>query len=44
MKPRLLSSVGKGANNSAHDVKLVQALLNVYLRREANKTLPISGK
>ena len=44
MKPRLVSSVGKGANNSATDVKLVQALLNIYLRRESKKTLPITGK
>lgn len=44
MKPRLVSSVGKGTNNSATDVKLVQALLNVYLRHESKKTLAISGK
>jgi len=44
MKPRLAGSVGKGGNNSANDVKLAQALLNVYLRREGKKALVISGR
>lgn len=44
MRPRLISSVGKAANNNVLDVKLVQALLNVYLRRESKTTLPITGK
>lgn len=44
MRPRLMSSVGKGGSNNAIDVKLVQALLNVYLRRESKETLTITGK
>ena len=44
MKHQLSGSVGKGGNNSASDVKLAQALLNVYLRREGKKALPITGK
>lgn len=44
MKDRINGSVGKGGSNSVNDVKLVQALLNVYLRRERKKNLIVSGK
>lgn len=44
MNYQISGSVGKGGSNSANDVKLVQALLNVYLRREGNKSLAITGK
>ena len=44
MKPRIGSSVGRGGSNSTNDVKLVQALLNVHLRREGKKALAITGK
>ena len=44
MKHRLRGSVGKGGVNTVYDVKLIQALLNVYLRRESKKVLPIDGK
>jgi peptidoglycan hydrolase-like protein with peptidoglycan-binding domain len=41
---QLGGSVGKEGSNSAENVKLVQALLNVYLRREGKKVLAITGK
>ena len=44
MKHQLGGSVGKGGSNSANDVKLTQALLNVWLRRESKKALPVTGK
>ena len=44
MKHQLSGSVGKGGSNSANDVKLAQALLNVWLRREGKKALPVTGK
>lgn len=44
MKYRIRGSVGKGGSNTSNDTKLVQALLNVYLRREKKKALPITGK
>jgi len=44
MKLRLAGSVGSGKANHKKDVKLVQALLNVNLRRECSMELEISGK
>lgn len=42
---KLHSSVGDTpAKNNGRDVKIVQALLNVYLRRKKQKTLKISDK
>ena len=41
---KLLASVGKSGTNSALDVKLIQALLNVNLRKRKSKgILNISG-
>lgn len=44
MKYQIRASVGKGGAANANDIKLVQALLNVYLRRENKKVLAINGK
>lgn len=44
MKDRIYGSVGKDGGNSINDVKLVQALLNVYLRRESKEFLTVSGR
>jgi peptidoglycan hydrolase-like protein with peptidoglycan-binding domain len=44
MDLKLYSSVGKRAKNSARDVKLVQALLNVYARKNNKTVLKIDGK
>ncbi len=44
MKLRLAGSVGSGKTNNKKDVKLVQALLNVHLRRECSMELEVSGK
>ena len=44
MNYRISDSVGKGGSNSPKDVKLVQALLNVYRRREGKKSLTLTGK
>ena len=44
MKHRINSSVGNGCSNSPKDVRLVQGLLNVYLRREGNQAIAITGK
>ena len=44
MNYQISGSVGKGGSNNPKDVKLVQALLNVYLRREGKKALTIMGK
>ena len=43
-KFKILAAVGKGGKNNAKDVKLVQALLNVYARTNKNSTLEIDGK
>ncbi|MGH1441504.1 MAG: hypothetical protein ACRBBR_15420 [Cellvibrionaceae bacterium] len=41
--PRLSGSVGAGnAQNNANDVKLIRALLNVYLRTQKQAVLPIT--
>ncbi len=40
----LQGSVGKGGKNVANDVKLVRALLNVYLRTQSKTVLSITGK
>jgi hypothetical protein len=39
----LSGSVGKGGKNNKKDVKLVQALLNVYFRTNKKPTISISG-
>jgi len=44
MKLKILSSVGKGGQNKSKDVKLVQALLNVYARAFNIAVLSITGK
>lgn len=44
MKLKITASVGDKGTNHAKDVKLVQALLNVYLRREHKKLLTIDGE
>ena len=44
MNYRISGSVGKGGSNSAKDVRLVQASLNVYRRREGKKSLIMTGK
>ena len=43
-KLKILSSVGKGGQNKSKDVKLVQALLNVYARTVCTAVLSITGK
>ncbi len=40
----LQGSVGKGGQNSANDVKLVRALLNVYLRTQSKTALSMADK
>jgi len=37
-------SVGEKGENSAKDIKVVQALINVYLRLQSKKPLPVSGE
>ncbi len=37
-------SVGKKGKNFTKEVKVVQALINVYLRLQSKKPLPVSGK
>ena len=44
MKYIINASVGKGGRNNLKDVKIVQALLNVYLRREKSTLLKVTGK
>lgn len=44
MQLKLGSSVGKNKQSNPRDIKLVQALLNVYLRRENSAPIKISGK
>lgn len=41
---KILNSVGKGGQNKSKDVKLVQALLNVYARTVSTAVFDISGK
>ena len=40
---KLIGSVGKSGVNSAQDIKLVQALLNVNLRKQKKEVLAITG-
>lgn len=42
MKFRIMGSVGRGGGNNINDVKLIQALLTVYLRDECSKYLTIN--
>jgi len=44
MKLSINGSVGDKGANHLKDVKIVQALLNVYFRREGRKTLKVDGK
>ncbi len=44
MKVKTYASVGKEGNNAAKDVKVVQALLNVYLRYHKKTALGVDGK
>ncbi|VAW65666.1 hypothetical protein MNBD_GAMMA11-1867 [hydrothermal vent metagenome] len=44
MKLRLAGSVGSGKTNHKKNIKFVQALLNVNLRREYGIELNVSGK
>jgi peptidoglycan hydrolase-like protein with peptidoglycan-binding domain len=44
MSIKLFSSVGKGGKNAAKDVRLVQALLNVYARANDKSVLIVDGK
>lgn len=43
MKLKINSSVGKNGKNNSEDVKIVRALLNVYLRQNTKTALPIRG-
>lgn len=44
MKLAISASVGKGGSNSQKDTKVIQALLNVYLRSINKEILKIDGK
>lgn len=44
MKLSISGSVGKNAKNTPADIKLIQALLNTYHRRNNHATLDVSGK
>ena len=43
-KLRIFTSVGKSAKNSVNDVKLIQALINVYQRKHQLPVFAITGK
>jgi len=44
MKLQLTGSVGRGGENRAADVKLVQALLNVHRRQQGLPPLPVDAR
>ncbi|EHD2240167.1 hypothetical protein ACOIWI_004622 [Vibrio vulnificus] len=44
MSFEILGIVGTNKKNNVYDVKIIQALLNVYARKNVRKVLDITGK